>query len=260
MYDLLNRFISSTAWPMTPPKAYGTFHLTFFFVGLAVSILLAWLLRRIGDKGNKILLVCVGSFLLLSEIYKQLFYFFYIGHGSYQWWIFPFQMCSVPMYLCFIAPFLKKGAVQKGMYNFLVFFNLMGGFISFFEPSGLIHEYWTLTIHAFLWHMSLVFLGLYIGFSKRAGSEKKDYLTACAAFVGLCIVAFCINLIFWKVSEGTINMFFVGPANNSLIVFKTIAEKFGWYISTLLYIPAVCLGAYIFYLPFHLFSKRAKNK
>ena len=197
-----------------------------------------------------------GIFLLLSEIYKQLFYYYFIGQRSYQWWIFPFQLCSVPMYLCIIAPLLKPGKIQQGMYNFMMIYNLLGGFMAFVEPSGITHAYWTLTLHAFIWHMMLVFIGLYLAFSDRAGKTMKDYRAASVTFLCLSGIAFCINLIFWKAAEGDINMFFVGPRISPLIVFEWIAETFGWYVSTALYLPVVCLGAFLFFLPFHLHAKK----
>ena len=76
----------------------------------------------------------------------------------------------------------------------------------------------------------------------------------------LCCVAFSINLIFWKPSAGSINMFFVGPRNSSLVVFEQISEMFGWYVSTILYIPTVCLGAWIVYLPVYLREKKKLKK
>lgn len=113
MDAILQSLIQSTGWPMEKPPAYGAFHLTFTFVGLALSILLAWRLRKLGDKGNKILLVSFGIFLALCEVYKQLFYYYQVHDHVYPWWIFPFQMCSVPMYLSLIAPWLKPGKVQR---------------------------------------------------------------------------------------------------------------------------------------------------
>ena len=256
MDAFLEQFINATAWPMTEPASYGPFHLIFAFVGLAAAALLARRLRRLSDKGNRILLLTCGIFLLLSEIYKQLFYYYFIGQRSYQWWIFPFQLCSVPMYLCIIAPLLKPGKIQQGMYNFMMIYNLLGGFMAFVEPSGITHAYCTLTLHAFIWHLILVFIGLYLAFSDRAGKTMKDYRAASVTFLCLSGIAFCINLIFWKAAEGDINMFFVGPRISPLIVFEWIAETFGWYVSTALYLPVVCLGAFLFFLPFHLHAKK----
>lgn len=255
----LDNFFAATAWKMTPPAAYGPFHLTFAFVGLGLCLLLAWKFRNLSEKGNRVLLMSCGVFLIATEIYKQLFYYYFIGSHTYQWWIFPFQMCSVPMYLCVIAPLLKHGKVQRGMYNFMMIYNLLGGFMAFVEPSGIIHSYWTLTLHAFIWHMVLVFVGLYLAISNRGGKTITDYKSASVTFVILCAVAFCINVALRKVSGGSVNMFFVGPSNSSLAVFKDISKHFGWYISTLLYIPTVCLGAYIIFLPMHLLAKRKEK-
>lgn len=243
--------------PMEKQPAYGAFHLLFVLIFGAISIFAAWKCRKLGEKGNRRLLLAVGAFLLVSEVGKQLFYMLYLhgDDGAYPWRIFPFQLCSVPMYLCLIAPFLKPGKALRGIYTFMMLYNLLGGAISFAEPSGLLNEYWFLTLHSFFWHMSLVFLGLYLAFSHRGGRTGADFRLATRTFLALCTIAFAINLIFWEASEGSINMFFVGPRNSSLIVFSQIAERFGWYVSTLLYIPSVCLGAYLIFLPIHRSGK-----
>lgn len=252
----MKNFFEWTAWTMERPQAYGAFHLLFFLIGLAVVIGLAYLLSKANDKQNKIILIVSASVLLVFEIYKQLFYYYVIGNGSYQWWIFPFQLCSAPMYLCFVAVFLKPGKIQNAIFNFMLAFNLMSGFIAFLEPSGLTHEYWTLTIHAFTWHLLIVFVGLYLGMSGRAGRTFKEYKGASIVFAILCGIAFIINVSLWKVSNHSVNMFYVGPVNSPLIVFKQISESIGWYFNTLLYIPCLCLAAFLFFMPFCLVYKR----
>ena len=241
----IDAFMHATAWAMEKPAAYGTFHLTYTFVGLAVAILLAWSLRNLNDKGNRILLTLCGAFLAVCEVYKQLFYFYYMDSHVYSWWIFPFQLCSVPMYLCLIAPWLKKGKLQQAMYCFMMTYNLLGGFMAFIEPSGIVHGYWTLTLHAFTWHMSLIFIGIYLFFSKRGGVGKTDFLLSTKLFGGLCVIAFALNLALRKVSGGAVNNFYIGPSRSPLIIIKQISEKLGWYVGTALYIPAVILGAFL---------------
>lgn len=258
--SFLKHFIEATAWTMEKPKAYGAFHLIFTFVGLAACILLAYVLRKTGKRGNRIVLTSVGVFLLLTEIYKQLFYYYHIGEGSYQWWIFPFQLCSVPMYLCLIAPWLKEGKVQAAMYHFMTTFNLLGGIMAFAEPSGIIHGYWTLTLHAFVWHMMLIFVGLYLIASGRGAKTVKDYLSSVVLFLFLAVIAFVINLLFWDVSGGTIKMFYVGPAISPLAVFKDIATNCGWYVNTPIYLVAVSLGAFLLFLPAYLYERRKQKK
>lgn len=256
----LDSFMDMTAWEITKPRAYGPFHLIFTFVGIALCAFLAWRLRKVGEKGNKIVLLSVGIFLMLTEIYKQFFYFYHMENNEYAFWIFPFQLCSVPMYLCIIAALIKRGSVQTGMYSFMTTFNLLGGIMAFIEPSGIIHSHLTLLLHAFVWHLSLIFIGFYLIASGRCAKTKRDFKYAVLTFLALCVLAFVINLILWKPSGGDINMFFIGPKNSSLAVFKWIAENFGWYVSTLLYIPSVCLGAYLIFLPVKIYYKKKADK
>lgn len=260
MNDFLKNMINATAWGMEKPAAYGAFHLIFTFVGIALCVLIAYALRKVGEKGNRIFLIGIGAFLMITEVYKQLFYYYYIGNESYQWWIFPFQLCSVPMYLCVIAPLLKKGKVQNGMYHFMTTFNLLGGIMAFIEPSGIVHEYWTLTLHAFVWHMSLILIGFYLIASGRGAKTLRDYRSAVITFVGLAVIAFCINLALRGVSGGSVNMFYVGPSNSPLLVFKQICEAVGWYVNTPIYIFAVSLGAFIVFLPCYLYFGRKASK
>ena len=70
--DIIERFIDFTAWEMTKPKAYGPFHLIFTFVGLAVLMFMAWKLRNISERGNKILLISVSVFLMVTELYNKM--------------------------------------------------------------------------------------------------------------------------------------------------------------------------------------------
>lgn len=256
MSELLDRWITSTAWTMEAPVAYSAFHILFTLGGFALCTLAAWKLRKVNDKVFRGILFTLGLLLAISEVYKQLFYFYAVEDNAYAWGDFPFQLCSIPMYLCLIAPLLKPGKVQKQMYTFMVLFNLLGGAIAFTEPSGLFHGYWFLTCHALAWHMFLVFIGLFICFSGRAGYEKKDYWGAVKLFVILCAIAFLINWGAQSFFDAKINMFFVGPGDSTIVVFKQISQWFGWYVSTAIYIPAVCLGAFLIFLPIHHIAKK----
>lgn len=241
-------FIINSAITMEPLKPYGFIHLSFFIIGVLLAVVVGIKIKKCSLKTLNKIIFGIGIFLLLSEIYKQLFYTIYIGNGNYQWWIFPFQLCSVPMYICLVMPFVKNKKIYNALGVFLMTYNLLGGFISFIEPSGLIHEYLFLTIHAFLWHMSLVFLGFIIGFNENI--KKEGFKKTIILFLGFSLIAFIINCLFWNVSNGDINMFYVGPRISPIFIFKDIATKFGWYINTPIYLALLTLGAYIFFTIF----------
>lgn len=233
---------------MEPPPAYGTFHILFTLIGFAVCGFSAWKLRNISDKtAGRILFVC-GLVLSLSEVFKQFFCYYVIADNTYHWSEFPFQLCSIPMYMCLTAPWLKPGKLRRALYSFMVLYNLLGGSIAFTEPSGLLHSHLFLTFHSCVWHMLLVFVGLFLCVSKRGGTQDEDYISATWIFLVLCGVAFTLNCLVQFGLGQEINMFFVGPGNSPIVVFKQISERFGWYINTPFYIFAVCLGAYLLFV------------
>lgn len=253
----MNAFFESVAWPMVLFRAYGAFHILYTLLGFAVCALVAWKLRKANDKTINCILFGIGMVLALSEVFKQFFCYYVIENDTYHWAEFPFQLCSVPLYLCLIAPLLKPGKVQRALYSFMVLYNLLGGAIAFAEPSGLFHEYWFLTMHSCIWHMLLVFVGLLLCFSKRGGCTTKDYKAATWTFLALCGVAFMVNCIVQLGLGEHINMFFVGPGDSPIIVFKFFSQKLGWYVNTPIYMAAVCLGAYLIFLLIYSVQNKA---
>lgn len=242
----MERFFKWTAWAMQTPKSYGLFHLLFFFIGLVVAVGGAYLLRKTNDKQNRIILLVIGLFLLVFEIYKQLFYYYIVYDHHYPFWIFPFQLCSVPMYLCIICACIKSEKVNSWFYNFMFAFNLFGGAISFAEPSGLNHPYVMLTLHAYIWHLLLVFIGFYLFFSKRACTDWKGYLKALPIFLGCAIIAQILNVSLIKFDS--VNMFFISPyVQSSIVVFHDFWKNLGWVANMFLFLLALILGAAIVY-------------
>jgi len=239
----MEMLLDKLATPMVPPPAYGWFHILYTLGGFALCALAAWRLRKVSDRTARAILFTIGAVLAVSEVMKQVLCI-RLSDG-YPWGDFPFQLCSVPMYMCLIAPWLKPGKVQRSMYSFMVLYNLLGGAIAFAEPSGLLLDRWFFTVHALAWHMLLVFIGLFLCMSDRGGTRKGDYAGATEVFVALCALAFGMNCFVQLALDGNMNMFFVGPGDSPIVVFKQFSQWFGWYVNTFIYIGAVCLGAYI---------------
>lgn len=254
---MLDSFFESISWPMEPPPAYGTFHILFTLIGFAVCGFSAWKLRSVSSKAACRILFFCGLILSLSEVFKQFFCYYVIADNAYYWGEFPFQLCSIPMYLCLFVPWLKPCKFQRAMYSFMVLYNLLGGAIAFAEPSGLLHGHVFLTTHSCVWHMLLVFVGLFLCMSKRGGTTKQDYKLATVTFLGLCGIAFTLNCIVQFGVDQQMNMFFVGPGNSPIVVFQQFSQWFGWYINTPIYIFAVCLGAYIVFCLIYWIQNRA---
>lgn len=256
----MKKLVELTSWQIIPPKPYGLFHLIFFIVGMIICIYLVKKLKNLNDKQNKMLLFFTGLFLLVIEIYKQFFYFYIVNNGHYDFSVFPFQLCDVPMILCLIIPFIKSKRVLNGMYNFMVSYNLLGGFITFLEPSALCRPYLTMMLHGFVWHLVLVFIGLYLAFSNRCLKNKKDFVTSIKVYMVLCVISLALNFLLKDVSNGSMNAFYLGPSVSPIIVFETISLKFGWFANMVLFILVMTIGAYLVYMVFYNLNKRLRKE
>ena len=104
----MKQFLQWTAWTMEKPAAYGLFHISFSLILLAITVLSAWGLRKVNEKGNRVILGAVGAFLLATEVYKILFHIYVDPYDWGFWGCFPYQLCSVPMYLSLFCAFCKR--------------------------------------------------------------------------------------------------------------------------------------------------------
>lgn len=249
-------FLRRTAWPMTPPAPWSLFHLAFMFLGIPLAAFAAWQLRRCSKSARIRLLFACGLFLAISELYKQLFLYYIENNHSFDWWYFPFQLCSLPMYLCLLLPFVSKQH-QAVLCTFMYNYNLLGAVMVFLDPSGLMHPYWTLTLHGFIWHILLIFIGLLIAFSRMALPSNQGFWQSTAVFAAGCIIATIINVA--SHPYGNADMFYITPYYaTTQIVYSQIAAKFGIFAGNAVYVGSIVLGAWLVHLVYqkmHLHKK-----
>ena len=108
-----------------------------------------------------------------------------------------------------------------------------------------------MTIHGFLWHLILMFLGIYIAMSGRCLKQKKDFITSTKVYVILCSIALLLNISLSNISDGKLNAFYLGPVTSPIVVFQDISIKFGWFTNLLVFVLAMTLGAYLIYIFFY---------
>lgn len=257
--SLLEYLLRLTAWPMTPPVLYGPFHLTAAFGGSAAAIFAAWKVSSINNRTSKdnrntsnqdsrrrfdrIMLIS-GVILLIGELYKQLMNFYVVNGHVYDWWIFPFQLCSLPMYLCPLLILIHNEKRHRILCTFLLDFNMMGAIATFIDPSGIFHPYWTLTLHGVLWHLMLIFVGFIIIFSHEADLTTSGFIQTLPLFAFFCFVAEILNGVLHRF--GAANLFYISPWEISTqLLFGDIDRIFGRPVGIILYIMAMTAGAWL---------------
>ena len=249
----MNKFLEWLAVPMQRPQSYSAFHLIFAFIGLAVVITLAIFLKKLNDKQNKILLGVIGVLLAISEVVKILFNNHIINNDKFAWWVFPYQLCSIPMYLCLICPFIKSEKVNSWLYEFMFAVGLSTSILTLLEPSGLHKDYVFLTCHAYVWHLILAFIGLYLFLSKRAGKNIFGVLKSSAVLGVVVVIGLILNLC---IKEPGFNALYMSPYVPSLIVvFDQVWLKAGWLVCDILYVFAIILLSAICYYSAYFIRK-----
>ena len=249
--------IKATAWEMTPQNLFGPFHLTYMIIGFTLCFLLAFLLRHQSEQSEKRMFLIIGICLIISEVYKQLFWYYAIGYKEYPWICLPFHLCSIPEYIIPVLPFLKNEKIKNALYNFLGSFCFVGGLFSVVGDGGLLREYWTMTIHCLTWHLVLVFIGIYLGVRGKISRSYKGYLGACIVFYSFAAAAFCMNCALWNISNGNCDMFFVGPAPINIIVYSDIERITGRPIVTIIYLATLTFISFVFWV---ILSRLKQNK
>ena len=214
----------------------------------------AWKLRTRSEAFRLHLLFACGVFLAFSEVYKQLFLYYIENNRHYDWWYFPFQLCSLPMYLCLLLPFVPH-KYQRIFCTFMYNYNLLGAVMVFVDPSGLMHPYWTLTLHGFIWHILLIFIGLLIAFSRMVLPTAKGFWQSTAVFAVGCVIATIINVT--SHPYGNADMFYITPYYaTTQIVYSQIAAKFGIFAGNAVYVLSIILGAWLLHLVYEILSHR----
>lgn len=164
-----------------------------------------------------------GLLMLVSELWKQWTLTYTLGNGHYILWYLPFQLCSIPMYICLAHGVLSllyqhtDSPLRRTHYQqisallqaFLMDFGLLGGICAFFDTSGMHYGYLPLTIHSYAWHILLIILGCASGLDHRTDHSRRGFQFSTALYLLCCALATALNLLLYPF--GTINMFYISP-------------------------------------------------
>ena len=194
MENMMINLLNMTARRMDTPQLFGAFHITASLLAAALAVLAAvWFVCRSGnEKDVHKILFFTGCILIVLEVYKQCFLYFIVNEGAFDFWFFPFQLCSVPMYLCLLLPVLELKA-RETLLTFMGGYTFVSAAAALIYPEDMLRPYLALTVHGFIWHGLLLFISLLIFITGCADASFKGLRNAAALFVILSIIAVIIN-------------------------------------------------------------------
>lgn len=199
---------------MTRPTMYGWFHLMMFAIIIALTIFLVAKYKNATDKQNRNILLIFAVVMIVFEIYKQLNFSYNSATDvwNYQWYAFPFQFCSTPMYVFLIAALIKKGKVQDAMFAFLATYGLFGGLAVMLYPNDVFVSTIGINIQTMVHHGLMLTGGIYLLASGRVKLHIRSLLKASIVFVIILVLAQAMNYAaHFAQLPGTFNMFFISP-------------------------------------------------
>lgn len=219
LHSVIHSILALTAWRMEPPAMYGRFHCAAVLIAVVLAVCGAVRAKGLRYSSRIRLLASCGWLLAVLEVYKQLFIYHIVGNcAAYDWWYFPFQLCSVPMYLCILLPLIAGGshhseygsavsaasyvhnsrtvaAAESAILTFLAGFTFTGAAAALAVPEDFMRSYVTLTLHGFIWHGLLLFISLTVVLSGIADFTVRGFARSVILFLGMCIIAVCINVL-----------------------------------------------------------------
>lgn len=252
------------------PAMYGAYHIICLIIIISLSVYAGFIaIKNRNDevkkeKITKIMLLSYAIGALFFELLKQLNYSFDTNHltWDYQWYGFPMQFCSTPMYIALVAGLLKKGRVRDVMCSYLASFSLFAGTAVMLFPATIFSKTLLISIQTVICHGGMIILGVYLLCSNVMKLDFKIALKGSIIFVGFAILALVLNLIFYSFNQTEVfNMFFISPYYDcELPILTTIQENAPYIVFLIVYLLGFLLCSTIIISPAILVNKLLKNK
>lgn len=257
-------FFDST---MTKPALYGWFHL----IWLGITAVAVFLAAYFGPKATKKqvdnIVLITGIVVILLEVYKQITFTFSVGENglesSYQWYAFPFQFCSTPMYISLLAGIFRKGKINQFLCAYLATFAVFAGLAVMLYPGDVFVETIGINIQTMICHASMIPIGTLLYASGRLKFHWSTIAKACCVFAVTLGLACIMNEVAYQtglLENHNFNMFYVSPyCDPSLPVYSLVQAKVPFPISLVIYILGFTAAATVMML-LHLPLRRRAQK
>ena len=250
---MLEKLLPILEWRAKTPAVFGVYHIVWIFLMIAATVLLCWLYKKGCIKKPERIVWITAVIVIVLEIYKQIVFCYGIEwgvlHFEYQWFIFPWQFCSMPMYVGLLAGILR-GKARNFMHCFLATYAIFGGLTVMAYPGQVFAAEIGINIQTMVCHASMIVIGVFLFYTGLVKTEFKSLLKASAVFVVSLGIAIGINEWAYRagIMEGAhrVNMFYVSPyCEPTLPIYSDVQRAVPYPWSLLIYVAGFCAVACI---------------
>lgn len=254
---------------MPEPKPWGWYHILWILIVFSTLFLLYKNKKENNEKQLKIVLGVYSIGTIVLEIIKQIIWTITYDAQTnsflidYQWYAFPFQFCTTPMFVCFICLFLNKNKVRTTLLSYIAFYTILGSIATILSPESCFVETIEVNIHTMWLHCGSLIVSIYLLMSGEIKIERKNYINASYVFMFFVIFANFLNIVMYHsplLNGEEFNMFYISPYfTSSLPIFNTLQQKVPYPIFLSTYFITMQLGAFIIYSISNLIITSSKN-
>jgi hypothetical protein len=242
-------------YSMETPVSFGWFHLMWLAITFLALIPLCRFPKTPGEDHVRRVVLVTAIVVTILEIYKQINYSFSYTDGiifDYQWYAFPFQFCSTPMYIGLLAGLTKKGKVHESLCAYLATYAMFAGLCVMIYPNDVFVDTIGINIQTMICHGSMITIGIYLLASGYVKLQHKTILKAMPIFainVALAAVMNEIAYLTGLLETETFNMFFISPhCDPSLLVYSEVQKLVPFPFCLIIYVVGFTLASYLILL------------
>ena len=253
--NLFEKILILLQGEMNTPVTFGWFHFFWLILSFLVIVFLSFIIKNYNDKQLKIVLSVYGVVALFLELLKQLIWSFNYDNISniitwdYEWYAFPFQLCTTPIYVSIICLFLKKGKIRDSLLSYVAYITILGSIATMVMPDSCFTSDILVNIHTMWLHMGSFVVSVYLLMSSEVKVSIDSFKKAIISFLIFVFIAICMNLIIYNIgilNGETFNMFYISPYFiSTLPVFDIIQQHVHYIVYLIIYIWSLILGGFI---------------
>ena len=251
--EFLSMLLTVLDTKMQVPQPYSPFHIFFIIASIRAGFRISDHCAGRGGSAVRRVLFWGSLLIIVLEIYKQINYTFRVEGGrivtDYQWYAFPFQFCSTPMYIGLIAAVTKNEALHRRLCAYLASYSLFAGISVMAYPVSVFTDTVGINIQTMVWHGGMIAMGIVLLRTDYVRASLGTVIQAFPVFLTLVTAAAVMNELAHRtglVARETFNMFFISPyCAPSLPVYSMIQPRVSFPVSVLVYVAGFTAAAMI---------------
>ena len=254
--EFLHSLLSLLDSKMTVPAPYSAFHLFFILASVAAGFAIADHCKRKDEAFIRRFLLIESLAVIGLELYKQVNFSLSLAGGQitfdYQWYAFPFQFCSTPMYIGFFAALVRRKGIHRRLCAYLATYSLFAGICVMVYPVSVFMDTVGINIQTMVCHGLMVTVGIVLLRTGYVEVSRKTLAGAASVFLVLILCAVGMNELAHRtglLASETFNMFFISPyCAPELPVYSLIQKLVPYPVSLLIYAAGFTAAAGIILL------------